>query len=133
MSYTFDSRLVSDLHKDAMGFRPTGDFMERWHTASDNVRQLIWDGMLIALERSSNEEAKAQCVAIEEFEIGVECELNNGAVDRNDAIRRLILSVMHESKLEYGSEYVCFKFGLPYAKSAEFDSVVAEMIQTAHI
>ena len=42
MAYTFDENLVSDLHKDAYGFRPSQSF---WATfaASNGVQfGLIW-------------------------------------------------------------------------------------------
>lgn len=131
MAYTFDSNLVSDLHKDAMGFRPSKEFMDRWSQASDNVRQLIWDGMLIALDRAKDAEAEAEQQAIEDFELGIDCELTHGAQDRDDAISRLIRRIVSDSELAYGGEYVCFKFGLPYYLSPELDLVVAKMQQVA--
>ena len=131
MEYTFDSNLVSDLHKDALGFRPRRDFMDRWNQASDSVRQLIWNGMLIALDRALDEEAEAEQRAIEAFENGIEQQLANGACDRDDAVKSLILNAMSESELCYGGDYVCYKLGLPYYLSPEMDLVVAKMQQTA--
>ncbi len=29
-TYTFDDQTISDLHKDARGFRPFGAFVEDW-------------------------------------------------------------------------------------------------------
>ena len=133
MEFTFDSNLVSDLHKDALGFRPTKDFMNRWHQASDSVRQLIWDGMLIALDRALDEEAKAEQRAIEKFENGIEQQLANGAHDRDDAVKSLILGSMSDSELGYGGDYVCYKLGLPYYLSSEMDLIVAKIQQTARL
>ena len=37
--YTFDENIVSDLHKDARGFRPHAAFMEGWNQSSDDNNQ----------------------------------------------------------------------------------------------
>jgi hypothetical protein len=31
MTYTFADELISDLHKDAHGMRPSAAFMDAWH------------------------------------------------------------------------------------------------------
>jgi len=46
MAYTFDSNIVSDLHKDAHGFRPTEYFWEEWDQCGDDNRQAMWDSLI---------------------------------------------------------------------------------------
>ena len=47
----YDQNLVSDLHKEAYGFRPSEAFWLRWKQASEATRQEIWDDLLVQLER----------------------------------------------------------------------------------
>jgi hypothetical protein len=45
-TYTFDENLVSDIHKDAYGFRPRDGFWSRWSNATIDQKQVIWDELL---------------------------------------------------------------------------------------
>ena len=49
--FTFDEQTVSDLHKDARGFRPHAAFIEGWNQSDDENKQAIWNGLLRELER----------------------------------------------------------------------------------
>ena len=49
--FTFDEQTVSDLHKDARGFRPRAAFIEGWNQSDDENKQAIWNGLLRELER----------------------------------------------------------------------------------
>ena len=40
--FTFDDQTVSDLHKDARGFRPHAAFMEGWNSSDDENKQDDW-------------------------------------------------------------------------------------------
>jgi hypothetical protein len=44
--YTFKELEVSDLHKDATGFRPQAEFWNQWATANDSEKQKIWDNLI---------------------------------------------------------------------------------------
>ena len=46
MNYTFDEREVSDLHKDAYGFRPTSTFWQEWQLSDMDGKQALWDLMI---------------------------------------------------------------------------------------
>lgn len=62
-TWTFDESIVSDLHKDARGYRPCGDFWTMWKEALPAAKQMIWDNLLVeldaAIEREHNEEKAA--------------------------------------------------------------------------
>lgn len=49
MKYTFDELSVSDLHKDAYGFRPSESFWQEWTLANDDEKQYLWDSMIDVL------------------------------------------------------------------------------------
>jgi len=66
--YTFDDNIVSDLHKDAYGFRPGEYFWSSWTGSSDAEKQVIWDNLIINLDREMEREREAQAAAIVRFE-----------------------------------------------------------------
>lgn len=56
--YTFDTESLSDLYKDAYGFRPDYAYMKAWHGYQDDFKQVIWDRLLVDLARAVEEEKK---------------------------------------------------------------------------
>ena len=89
MTYTYDSKLVSDLHKDAYGFRPSVHYMVEWDKASLSGKQAIWDGLLVDLEREIEQEKLATTRSVEIFEGMITNSIMLGATDRDTAIRWL--------------------------------------------
>lgn len=129
-SYTFDSRIVSDLHKDAFGFRPAQDFWADWALSEDEGKQRIWDSLVAAMDASMSEEEAREKAAIEDFENKILGLLLAGSKDRKTAIRKVIQSLNLTSvELLYGGEYACFQLGLPFSYTKELDEVVAKMQQ----
>jgi hypothetical protein len=49
MAHTFDSDLLSDLYKDAYGFRPDVEYFKAWNEYPDDFKQTIWDRLLVDL------------------------------------------------------------------------------------
>jgi len=110
--YDFDESIVSDLHKDAYGFRPRSDFWEHWAFSTDDQKQKIWDDLVdelqCELERISQEHARA----IAEFEKRVDCNLIYGAIDRTTAIRW----IFECEGLDHADlSYACYHLDLPYS------------------
>lgn len=56
MEYTFDERCVSDLHKDAFGFRPNHDFWREWELSDNDGKQVIWDSLIEVLRFTNDED-----------------------------------------------------------------------------
>lgn len=109
--YTFDDNIVSDLHKDAFGFRPGERFWSAWECMSDDEKQAEWDYLLQALDRAIQEEQEREERAIAEFEALVAKTVSHGAGDRETAIRW----IMKESCARDGDwDYLCWEHGLPY-------------------
>ena len=123
--YTFDPDLLSDIHKDAYGVRPSHFFWDMWREADDAEKQAIYDGLIETVNAEIRREQEAQQLAIEEYELRL-CELMNcGALDRNMAIRWMLESL--------DDEYVyidmglgCYKLGLPYSYAKELQAAVDE-------
>ena len=113
--YTFDEQIVSDLHKDARGYRPTEYFWEEWSQCGDDTRQSMWDNLLneLAAENARQKDAYARAEIL--FHQRVQGMMLIGAADELTAIRWILeAEALTENDLAYGSDYVAFHFGLPY-------------------
>lgn len=112
MQYTFDDDIISDLHKDAYGFRPRQDFWVWWDNASDDEKQAEWDSLLAALERAVKEEREQEERAIAKFETLVATTIATGAGDRETALRW----IMDGSRCGRDGDwdFLCYEYGLPY-------------------
>lgn len=66
--YTFDTQIVSDLHKEAFGFRPTSAFYDEWSNSNDDEKQSTWDWLLNAARRRADEDAAREAEDVAEFE-----------------------------------------------------------------
>lgn len=108
--YTFDSDIVSDLHKDAYGFRPSQGWYEAWDKSSDDEKQQTWDDLLVALDRAIAEEKASQLDGIMRFEALVTKNIELGAKDRKTALRW----IMDASEANGDWEYFCYLNFLPY-------------------
>jgi len=86
-TYTFDADIVSDLHKDAHGFRPREAFWSRWDAADIDGKQAIWDCLIEDLDYQVALEKREQQESIAAFEILVSAIMGEYNVSRTDAIR----------------------------------------------
>jgi hypothetical protein len=115
MAYTFDSNTVSDLHKDARGFRPSEYFWEEWTQVGDAGRQMIWDSLLRELNDTMAEDRRREAQALEDFAQLIINNINLGAGSVETAIRwTLEAEEFSQFDLAYGADYVAFHFGLAY-------------------
>lgn len=129
-AFTFDATLISDLHKDARGFRPSGAFMDLFDESSDEGKQQIWDGLCRELDDELARERAEQAAAAESFERGVTAALLLGAADRETAIRWVVEGLeLDDSDLMYGGSYICFELGLPYHMAEIFDPICKDLLK----
>ena len=125
VTYTFDEDIVSDLHKDAFGFRPSEYFWNQWNAASDDQKQVIWDDLLVSLDQALTNQKAAYDRAEQEFEESITTNISLGAPDRATAIRWIVDSLnLSESDKWYGAEYICYTLGLPNSMQSEFKGVI---------
>jgi hypothetical protein len=123
--YTFDETIVSDLHKDAYGYRPDAYFWEEWTQCGDDTRQAMWDNLLVELEQAREREAQEQIAAINAFELEIANALDVGASSREDAVRWIVQGLeLSDIDMMYGGSYICFLKGLPYRMAAMFDNAI---------
>lgn len=116
MAYNFDENTVSDLHKDARGYRPREYFWAEWNNATDMDRQAIWDGLIRELNAEIERERSMEAQAILSFQARI-CETRAlGAATDEEAVRWILEAEgLDEHDLAYGADYVAWHFGLPYA------------------
>lgn len=130
MAYTFDENIVSDLHKDAHGFRPTQSFWMRWEDAANYTKQNIWDGLLVDLEVTMTSEANEKIAAINAFEVEIATALDLGARSRDEAVRWVVESMdLDDTDLMYGGELICYRKGLPYSMAPLFNNAINYLIK----
>lgn len=113
-SYTWDTDLVSDLHKDAYGFRTSNEFFEHWNDADADTRQAIWNDLIEDSVRSMAQEKEAELKAIADFEKSVVNVMAVGC-DRKTAIRWIVDGLDVDGDLSFA----CWKLGLPYEMTGE--------------
>lgn len=88
--YTYDEQIVSDLHKEAYGFRPDGDFWTRWDVMTDDQRQRLWDDLLDTADREAEREREMQIEAEHDVEDRIRFMMSTiVGCTREDAIRYL--------------------------------------------
>ena len=109
-TYTYSDDLISDLHKDAHGYRPREHFWSFWAAATDAEKQAEWEDLLVAMDVRNQLYLEEQRLAIIAFEALVTLSLHAGAKDRTMAIQWL----MDAAGCTGDYEYFCFQHGLPY-------------------
>lgn len=110
--YTYDASIVSDLHKDAYGFRPSEGWWRLWNTMTDAERQVEWDGLLEDSKAAAEADAAREVEAIRRFEALVVRTIANGAKDRTQALDWII-----NGEPDIG--FVEYQHGLPYGYISE--------------
>jgi len=113
--HTFDENLISDIHKDAYGYRPTSNFWQQWKSADDDGKQAIWDEVCEISDASIERERIEQKNREADFNnriLIIRDAMNNS---REDAIRILICAEGLEEQFKfYGYDYIEYEFGLGY-------------------
>jgi hypothetical protein len=121
MAYDYDEQIVSDLHKDARGFRPSQDWWSMWKDALPAGKQLIWDNLLDELDAEIERDRQEKDQATLAFEAKISEIRRIMRCDRNAAIQAYVASLdIGENAKWYGASYICFEAGLPYSMSQVF-------------
>jgi hypothetical protein len=136
MAYTFDENIVSDLHKDARGVRPTEYFWEEWTQCGDDTRQAMWDNLCRELEATMAAERQAEARAALALAERLEQMYELGATSEVQALKWIIAAEEFDSfDLQYGASYFCYHFGLSYNAADKFriqeaiDQMLAEVAE----
>lgn len=123
--YSFEPEMISDLHKDTYGMRPSVDFMLNWASSSNDVKQEIWDDLIFELSRVIAEEKADNDRAMVKFESDIRDRIDLG-YDRKAAIRNIVGALEKEKDAiaMYGGSYVCYLLNLPFSMTTEIDRAI---------
>lgn len=114
--YTFDENIVSDLHKDARGFRPSVAWMHAWETSTDEEKQGIWDALSEELSETLDRERLAEARAYAMLLDRILETMKLGADDQKTALKWIMeAEEFDDYDLQYGASYFCYHFGLSYS------------------
>jgi len=127
MSNTFCSDIISDLYKEAHGFRPSISFYESWEAMTDDEKQSRWDSLSNECDRTWQRESDSEAYALETFmeRLDAVIQLSPG-LDVDDAIRWMLdAEGFDSSDYRHGASYCAYTFGLSHHNdfSANFDRI----------
>lgn len=126
--YTFDERIVSDLHKDVYGHRPTNDFWTYWNQSSDDWKQKIWDSLIEELKVVQAQQELEHEEALERLRADVKKNIELGAKDEQQALKWIVQSLNPtQQDLWYGGDWVCYELGLAYSNAYIFNRACKEL------
>ena len=129
MTYTFDEDTVSDLHKDAYGFRPRANFWSAWAAFNGDQKQALWDSMCETLERNLELDRESERLAEHDFQCRIAGLQHLGARNFEMALRWL-----HDAYDSRGDdEYLEFRLGLRfgYIQEARTSAAIADQLLAA--
>jgi hypothetical protein len=116
--YNYDENLISDLHKDARGYRPREGFWSEWANLSDAGRQDVWDGLLREFDRAYEEQKDAEQRHLEKFRETLRKVMTSQAVDWHTALRWLM-----QADGEQDLEHFLWKQGVSWSKNREIQTL----------
>ena len=112
--YTYSDDLISDLHKDAWGHRPSQSFFLRWEESSKDEKEAIWNNLIDDMVKNDAEEArlKAENASILAKRIKETCKL--GAKNYRTAIKWILEADELEEDWLYEGGFLCYQFNIEY-------------------
>lgn len=125
--FSYDDATVSDLYKDAYGFRPSRDWLRNWNAMTPDEKEATWDSLYAAFEFSMENKKRAEARAITAFESYIAKIREATNTDRKTAIRYFVesLDLTYTSRDRAG--YICYTLGLPYSMENIFEEVLNSM------
>ena len=120
--YTFDANIISDLHKDVYGFRPSAYWWDIWNDSTDDQKQGTWDDLIQALAAENEAQRVREERGLAAFEKDIAGAMEMGAPDRTAAIRWL--AGAFEGNY-YGArdlaETMCWNYEMPWSMATEIE------------
>ena len=129
-TYTFDEQIVSDLHKDAYGYRPVAAWWTEWRLSDDDGKQQIWDAVVRASQLAVALDEQERLVAKADFEEKLAQFLDLADGDRETALRWFIDSLPEYERdmaISYGADYLMYHFNLPSSYFNELETAAASL------
>lgn len=123
MTYTFDDSILSDLHKDAFGFRPSSSYFAHWRSLTDDDKQIEWENLCAAAEQGEQDQRDAEARNYARWQTRIEELIQMGARDKAAAIRW----DMQAQRAEPGEvSFYCYAHGLSWRVEDEIHAILKE-------
>jgi hypothetical protein len=120
MEYTFDMFTVSDLYKDAYGFRPSREWTMKFNSMSDLDKQNEWNYLCSVMVESMNEERNSESRAYDAWMNRINDIKETNGISLSDAIRW----DMQDMECEGDIGYYCFQLGVSYYIEPEIKQIL---------
>jgi len=114
--YSYSDDLVSDLHKDAWGLRPTQGFWHHWGIADQDAKQAIWDNLIDDMVKNDAEEAERKKANASDFTKRIKEVCKLGAGNYKTAIKWILDADgnLEDKQCYNDAGYLCFLYGLDF-------------------
>jgi len=122
--YTFSNDIVSDLHKDARGYRPTQGFFDMWNESSDDTKQEVWDMLIEEMKYMQKEQARHEAENLVEFRKRVRTVMNLMSCNWMKAVETLAKA--EEIDLSYDFDYFLWNQGLGFKDRNKISALYKE-------
>ncbi|CAB4140867.1 hypothetical protein UFOVP395_202 [uncultured Caudovirales phage] len=121
MTHTFDESLVSDLHKDAYGFRPDSQYWSKWSSMTATEKQAEFDRLMQAAREEDDFQAKLEHEAYLSWSV----DITELMAEHNISEARAIIWDMQNyvSDINDLSLY-CYKRGLTWSIEMEIEKLI---------
>ena len=126
--YTFDDNIISDLHKDARGFRPCEYFWEEWTQSPDDVKQKIWDNLIDEMNRAMEQQKKDEAAALVEFRKTVAAQMQFCGVKWTKAVEYLAEAEDNDVDCDQDFDYFLWKQGIGFEDRAKIRKLYREAV-----
>ncbi len=112
--YTFCENTISDLHKDAWGYRPSQGFWVRWEASNDDAKQKIWNDLIDDMVKNDEEEAKIKAENASKLAKRIKEACQLGAKNYRTAIKWILEADELEEDKSYQGDQLCWEFDIPF-------------------
>ena len=118
--YTFCENTISDLHKDAWGYRPSQGFWVRWEASNDDAKQGIWNDLIDDMVKNDAEDAKIKAENASKLAKRIKEACKLGASNYRTAIRWILEADGLEHDKYYGGDQLAWEFNIGFKHSKLF-------------
>jgi len=119
MTYTFDENIVSDLHKEAYGFRPREGWWNMWAAFNADQKQATWDSLIADLDDAIEQQEQQEAQALVNFRKLLKTTMATCNVDWKNALRILMEADTEFTKDSQEFDYFLWTYDLGYEKRKE--------------
>ena len=121
-SFTYDEMTVSDLHKDAYGYRPSQGWWTEWKAMTPKQKQEEWNFLCCLMEENEQAERRAQARAYDAWDGRITRLMQELNISRATALRWDIDAYMTDDDIGY----YCYLNGLSYSVEEEIKNVLKD-------